>query len=83
MIIEHEICRACATGDSKQKHNQDSKTCRFGRLRSLNFLPEEEQIEALRAEECFSKEIAEMIVGLSKERNVSILEVLEEEKLLA
>jgi hypothetical protein len=79
-MTEQEICKACGTGNKKHKHNYDTKTCRYGRLQALSFLTEKEQVEALRAEERFSLSMAEMIVGLAKERKKSILEVMQEEQ---
>jgi hypothetical protein len=81
-MTEQEICKACATGNSKNKHNQDTNTCRYGRLNALQFLPEEEQVEALRAEERLAKPMAEFIVQMAKERNSSVLAVMEEEKVV-
>lgn len=75
-----EICRACAVGSTKAKHNFDSKTCRYGRLQSLDSLAtDEEKIEALRVEERLGLEVASMILSLSKERGKSIIEILREE----
>lgn len=77
-----EICKACAQGSTKFKHNLDSRTCRLGRFAMFDTLSTEaEKVEALRTEERMPKDLAEMVVALAKERGKTILEVLQEENI--
>lgn len=79
-----EICKACATGLNKYRHNMDLNTCRYGRLAAIELLEtDEEKIESLRVEERLNPYLAKMVVSLAKERGKTILEVLREENLLS
>jgi hypothetical protein len=79
---KREICKACALGNEKKySHNGDLKSCIKGRKEYLKLLPEKEQIRQLIIGERLSKEMAEYICHLSKERKKTALDVLEEEGL--
>jgi len=75
-----DLCQACASGEDKYKHNFDTQTCRFGKLEVL-LNNSKDPVEDLHVMECMPLSMAYMIVGLAKERNKTILAVMQEEKL--
>jgi Asp-tRNA(Asn)/Glu-tRNA(Gln) amidotransferase B subunit len=82
MIQEQKhICKSCALGTDKYGHNSDPKTCIKGREEFISHLSTKEQIQQLIIHERISTEMANFILSLSKERNKTPLEIIQEEGL--
>ena len=79
IVDSNEICPACATGKEKLKHNFNAVTCSYGVMEKINAMPDDQAAKELRVFKRITIEMAKMIVALSRERNVPISLVMEQE----